>query len=467
MSRKIIKPELLGGFKDMLPKDALIQQKIIDTVRKVYESYGYLPLETPGMERLDVLTGGEKDFNKSIFVARIMRGVEDREVEDADWNEDFSLRFDLTVSLARVVAAYPNLSKPFKRYQLGKVWRGERSQAGRFREFFQLDFDIVGSHSINADIETINIMYECLKALGIPNFTVKFNTRKVLNGLAQAVGVKEKAKDLFRIIDKLDKVGAQGVKSELMRQPDNEYDESALAMTEADADRVLEFVSIKGEEPEQILARLDAFFASYDGDGKDGVAELRGIAQALDLLGVPRRHWKIDLSVARGLDYYTGPVFEAVLDDMSELGSVFGGGRFDGLTNRFIPDSNIPGVGASVGVDRLIVGMIKLGLVEVKESLTQVLVTIFDAKYEQESMLVASQLRRAGINTELYLGADRTLRAQFAYATKKGIPYVVILGEDEIKAGNVAVKDMAQRKQEVLTRDELVGKLIAKLANVA
>ena len=186
---------------------------------------------------------------------------------------------------------------------------------------------------------------------------------------------------------------------------------------------------------------------------------------ALDRLEIPRRHWKIDLSVARGLDYYCGPVFEAVLDDASELGSVLGGGRFDGLTNRFIADSNIAGVGASVGVDRLIVAMQKLGLIEAKDSLTDVLVTIFDVKFENESMQMAAYFRKAGIRTELYLGEDRTLRAQFAYATKKGIPFVVILGEEEINAGKVAIKDMAARKQEVLTKEEVLAKLVSSKAS--
>jgi histidyl-tRNA synthetase len=459
MARKTVKPELLGGFNDMLPREALIQQAIVDTVRKVYESFGFLPLETPAMERLEVLTGGEADLNKSIFVARIVRGAEDKEVTDADWNDDFALRFDLTVSLARVVAAYPDLAKPFKRYQLGKVWRGEKPQAGRFREFFQLDFDTIGSESINADIETINIMYECLKALAIANFTIRFNSRKILNGLAQAVGLQDKSKELFRIVDKLDKIGMEGVKKELMRQPDNEYDESALALSDTEADRILNFLAIKSEDPEQTLSKLDEFFADAVGEGQEGASELRNISTALNRLSIPRRNWKIDLSVARGLDYYTGPVFEAILDDLPEIGSVFSGGRFDGLTNRFISGSNIAGVGASVGVDRLIVAMQKLKLIDVKESLTDVLVTIFDSKFEFDSMAIAAELRKAGIRTEIYLGNDRTLRAQFAYAAKKGISYAVIIGEDEIKNGTVSFKDLTTRQQEVLTKEELIAKL--------
>ncbi|MFA5029930.1 MAG: histidine--tRNA ligase [Patescibacteria group bacterium] len=458
MSNKTVKPEILGGFRDMLPRDALMLQEIVDIVRRVYESFGFLPLETPCMERQEVLTGGDPHFNKTIFIARTLRGTEDRGVEES-WDNDFALRFDLTVSLARVVAAYPDLLKPFKRYQLGKVWRGESQQSGRFREFFQLDFDTIGSRSLNADIETIQVIYECLKELGIANFTIRFNTRKVLNGLAQVVQVGDRARNFFRILDKLDRIGADGVKADLMRQPDNEFDESAVALSESEADKVLGFLSIKDERPEDTLARLEEFFAGAQGDGQEGLAELRGIVEALDLLGIPRANWKLDLSVARGLDYYTGPVFETILNDYPELGSVVGGGRFDGLTNRFIPDSNIAGVGASVGVDRLIVGMQKLGLLKAKDSLTQVLVTIFDPKYERESRAMAAYLRRFGVRTELYLGEDRTLRAQFAYATKKGIPFVVVLGEEEIEADKVALKDMASRSQELLTREEVLAKL--------
>lgn len=457
-SKKTIKPEVLGGFKDMLPREALILQKIVDTVKIVYQSFGFLPLETPTMESLDVLTGGE-ETEKSIFVARILRGAEDKGVADAEWADNFALRFDLTVSLARVIAAYPDLPKPFKRYQLGRVFRGEKPQAGRFREFFQLDFDTIGADTINADIETIVVMYECLKALGINNFTVRFNTRKVLNGLAEVVGLQSKAKELLRIIDKLDKIKEAGVKAELMRQPDNEFDESALAMSETDAERILGFLRIKNDDPQQILAQLDEYFAGNNGECLEGVAELRNITKTLDALAIPRRNWKIDLSVARGLDYYTGPVFEAVLDDMPEIGSVFAGGRYDGLTNRFMPDSNIAGVGASIGVDRLIVAMQKLGLIEAKESLTEVLVTIFDPKFEGESMALAAELRQAGFTTELYLGNDRTMRAQFAYAAKKGILFAVIIGETESRDGVVALKDLTMRQQVVLTKDALFARL--------
>ncbi len=392
-------------------------------------------------------------------MARIVRGVEDKNVTDADWDQDYALRFDLTVSLARVVAAYPDLPKPFKRYQLGKVWRGERPQAGRYREFFQLDFDTIGSNSILSDVEVIQIMYAAMKSLGVENFTIRFNTRKVLNGLAEVVGCSDRAKEVFRIIDKLDKIGFDGIKKELQRQPDNEYDKTALALSDENVAKIIQFLEIKGDDPSELIQILEQLFSGQSGSGPEGVAELKQMSQMLDKLAIPRKNWRVDLSVARGLDYYTGPVFETYLDDLPELGSVFSGGRFDGLTNRFIADSNIAGVGASVGIDRLIVGMQKLGLIKSQESLTEVLVTIFDPSLQEISLQLANELRLQGFKTELYLGDDRTLRAQIAYAAKKVIPFVVIIGSEEAANNTVALKDMNARKQEILTKDGLFAKL--------
>lgn len=459
MAKKTVKPELIGGFRDMLPADALIFQEMTDKVKAVYKSFGFVPLETPCIENKDVLTGGDENFNKSIFVAKIIRGAEDKDVTDAEWDQDYALRFDLTVSLARVVAAYPDLPRPFKRYQLGKVWRGERPQAGRYREFFQLDFDTIGSNSILSDVEVIQVMYATMKALGVENFTIRFNTRKVLNGLAEAIGYSDKSKEVLRIIDKFDKIGFDGIRKELQRQPDNQYDETALAMSDEKVAKVVEFLEIKSDDSLELVAKLEQFFAGQEGSGPDGAEELKRMSQALIKMGIPTKNWRVDLSVARGLDYYTGPVFETYLDDLPEIGSVFSGGRFDGLTNRFIPDSNIAGVGASVGIDRLIVGMQKLGLLQSRESMTQVLVTIFDPSLQDISLQMANELRNAGFDTELYLGDDRTLRAQFAYAAKKAIPYAVVIGTEEAANNTFALKDMNARKQEVLTKDELFAKL--------
>ncbi|NCN07710.1 histidine--tRNA ligase [Candidatus Falkowbacteria bacterium] len=459
----IIKPELLGGFRDLLPAEALMTQKVVDTIRKVYESFGFVPLETPGMENRKVLLGNTDNFNKSIFLARIVRGIEDKKIANDSWDQDYTLRFDLTVPLARVIAAYPDLPKPFKRYQIGKVWRGERPQAGRYREFSQFDFDIIGSNSILADIEVIQVMYQSMKALGIDNFLIRFNTRKILNGLAEAVNCLDNSKELFRIIDKLDKIGLTGVKSELMRQPANEYDDTALAMTENKAEKVIAFLQIKSESSDDVLVKLQDFFGDSDDLGQSGLYELQKISKALTDLNIPQKNWKIDLSVARGLDYYTGPVFETTLTDIPEIGSVFSGGRFDGLTNRFIAGSNIAGVGASVGIDRLIVALQKLGLIDKRDSVTDVLVTIFDPELQKYSMDMVQELQQNGYNTELYLGDDYTFRAQFSYAAKKSIPFVVIIGPEEMASGKIQLKDMNARKQELLTKEECFANLKSSL----
>jgi len=457
MLNKTVKPELLGGFRDMLPREAILFQKIVAVIRKVYESFGFVPLETSGMEHWDVLTGGAENVEKSIFTARIVRGAEDKNVVDETLDQRYTLRFDLTVPLARVIAAYPDLPKPFKRYQIGRVWRGEKPQAGRFREFYQFDFDTIGSNSILADVEVIQVMYETMYALGIKNFLIRFNTRKLLNGLAELVNCGERASEMLRIIDKMDKIGMDGILAQLQRMADNEYDESALAFSAAQAATVQRFLSIRGDSVEDIIAQLKTLFAGKSATGDSGIAEIEAIVATLRALGIPETNWCFDLSVARGLDYYTGPVFETVLTDMPKLGSVFSGGRFDGLTNRFMPGSNIPGVGASVGVDRLLVGMQKLGLVTATETVTEALVTIFDQSNDElrkTSLQCCTKLRNGGIRTELYLGDDYTLRAQLAYAQKKNIPFVVIIGPDELQQNKVQLKDMAQRQQRVLTVSE-------------
>ncbi|MDP3997783.1 MAG: histidine--tRNA ligase [bacterium] len=459
-----VKPELVGGTRDLLPAEALAQNTVIARVRKVYESFGFVPLETPCLERWDVLTGGAPDFNKSLFRTTIVRGSEDAGIDAEELgSSDSTLRFDLTVPLARVVSAYPTLPRPFKRYQIGRVFRGERPQAGRFREFTQFDFDIVGSRSILADVEVIQVMYAAMRALGVEDFVIRFNTRKVLNGLADLVGCTN-AKELLRIIDKLDKKGFDGVAEALRRQPVNEFDDAALAFSDAQVDRVLGFLKLQGADTQTTLAGLkDLFVGTTSEAAVEGIKELTTIVEMLKALGIPQANWSVDLSVARGLDYYNGPVFETSLTDMPELGSVLSGGRFDGLMDRFVPGSNIAGVGASVGIDRMVIGLQKLGLLPSVNSVTQVLVTVFAEELRTVSLVLASELRDKGAKTEIYFGEDRTLRAQLAYATKQGIPYVVIAGPEEIEKGTVQLKDMSARKQEVLTRDACADTIMAKL----
>ncbi|MCX6712584.1 MAG: histidine--tRNA ligase [Candidatus Vogelbacteria bacterium] len=458
MTAKAIKPETLGGFLDFLPDEMIARQPVIEAIRRVYERFGFLPLDTPCMERPEVLLGDTTKFNKSVFTARVVRGIEDRDevgIEDAN----FMLRFDLTVPLARVVAAYPDLSKPFKRYQIGKVWRGERPQQGRYREFYQFDFDTIGSRSVLADAEVIQIMYTVMKELGLSRFLIRFSSRKILNGLAEVVGCGEKKTEFCRILDRLDRIGEEEVIKALTRPPDNTYDESALALGPAQADTVRRFLAI--DQSQGSMATLNAvslIFNSESPTGAAGILELSQIAKILETAKIPVENWQIDLSVARGLDYYTGPVFEAILLDAPEFGSVLSGGRFDGLSDRFMPGSDIPGVGASVGLDRLFAALRKLGLLKKARTLTTAFVTVFSNKEQEASVATAAKLREAGINTELYLG-DESLRAQVAYATRQEIPYMIILGPDEVANDRVMFKNMVKRKQEVLTFDECLDRL--------
>lgn len=462
MPKKTVKPEVLGGFIDTLPKDAISQNSLFDMIAKAYESFGFVPLDTPSMEKVEVLTGGDEDFDKSIFVAKIIRGAEDkRRDDDLGEGDNFGLRFDLTVPLARVFSAYPNrLPRPFKRYQIGKVFRGERQQRGRFREFYQCDFDIVGSDSVMADVEVVQVMEGVMRALGFSDFVIRFNSRNILNGLAEVLGCKDKSNEVFRIIDKLDKVGVEGVVTELKRQPDNKWDETALALSDQQVEKVKQFLAIESGDNDKVISSLEDFFQGQEGICQKGISELSEMIKILRTIGIDESHWSIDLSVARGLGYYTGPVFETVLTDMPELGSVFSGGRFDGLTNRFIPDSNVPAVGASVGLSRLMVAMKEKGLLPEKDSVTDVLVTVFPKPgSELISAKVAKELREAGFNVELYYGQDSSLRAQFVYTAKRSIPFAVVIGPDEAKEEKIQLKDMDKQKQETLTTEEAIAKL--------
>lgn len=465
MSQQLVKPELISGTRDLLPQDAILLQTMTDTIRRVYESFGFVPLETPCLERWGVLTGNDPDFNKSLFRATIVKGAEDRQVNDTELaTADAALRFDLTVALARVVSAYPHLPRPFKRYQIGRVFRGEPPQADRFREFTQFDFDIIGSSSIYSDVEVVQVIYATMQALGVPRFTIRFNTRRLLNGLAELVGCTAQAKHLFRTIDKVDRISVEGVLTELQREPDNQYDDAALALKGDQLARVREFLELRNVATTETLSRLSLLFAGDSSpSAAAGITEMTTMVELLHQLEIPENFWTLDLSVARGLDYYTGPVFETILDDKPSLGSVIAGGRFDGLTNRFIPDSNISGVGASVGVDRLINGLRDLKLLTGTNTVTQVLVTVFGPELRQQSLLFSQQLRLSGLNTELYLGEDPTLRAQMAYAAKQGIPFAVVIGPDEASQGVVQLKNMRQRSQELVSRDVCAEKIRSAL----
>lgn len=414
--QKRIKPELPGGFRDYRPREARMKQWILDTARESFERFGFEPIETSAVQKTEVLTGSESDSDKIIY--RLRPAQRGELIKEAGKDEN-SLRFDLTVPLARFIATNPDIPKPFKRYEIGRVWRGERQQAGRYREFTQADIDIVGSSSPDADAEVVAVIYTTLKSIGVGEFLIKINDRRVLNDLPKTAGFpEEKLWDALRIADKKDKIGEDGVKREL-----------SAAFDKA------------------VAAKIEKFFA--------GPLELPEMKTNLDALKIPPAAYRFDRSLVRGLSYYTGPIFEAILTDAPEIGSVFGGGRYDNLVMSFT-GQKIPAVGASLGVDRLIAALEKLGRIETPKTTAEVLILNLAPELKSEYMKFARELRGAGINTSLYLGQDSIFKAQLAYAVKKEIPYVIIYGSEEKKKGVVAVKNLQTEKQDEIAKEKIV-----------
>lgn len=444
---ELVKPEIPGGFKDYLPKEQIPRIKILRIIEEVYQLFGFLPLDTPEVEKWSVLTGNQPTD------MRIYRVGLSGEAMDA--KESLALRFDLTVPLARVVAAYgKDLVKPFKRYQLGRVFRGESSQRGRFNGFYQFDIDIVYSSSMLADAEIIAIIWTTLQALEIHNILIRVNNRKILNGLAEVVGINHKATAFFQVLDKLESIGIDGVITELARKPDNEFDETALALNHDQISQVEEFLVLSGSsEP---LIAVEKFFNTRTAVGTEGVVEMYQVVRLTNELNVPQEKIKVDLSVARGLSYYTGPVFETTLLDLPDIGSIFSGGRFDGLVGRFSRTS-VPATGASIGVDRLFEALRELGLLsKFASGITKVLVSVFDPKYTTEYLRTTTELRESGIETEIYLGNERSLKAQIAYALKQDIPFLVIAGPDEFQNKVWQVKNLRTRQQVTVPWSDVV-----------
>lgn len=414
-----IRPVLASGFRDYLPEDMIARQKMLDTIRAVFEAFGFAPLETPTIEREEILTGGDPNFSKEIF--RLASNKKDKELSD------LALRFDLTVPLARVVAANQNLSRPFKRYQIGQTFRGERAQFGRYKEFIQCDADIVGSESPMADAEIISLVYEVLKALGTPTFIIKINSRKFLTILMEKSGIAEnKYSDVLRSVDKLGKIGWDGVQKELSK-----------------------LIAKEG---------FDSLKSLIESSKEDDFDEFRMLKNNLNSLNVPQTSWRIDPTLVRGQSYYTGVIFEVFLKDMPEIGSIFGGGRYDGLVEKFSKD-RVPAVGASIGVDRLFAALDKLGKINKKSKIADVLVLNFTEAAIGKVQEISSMLRRENMKTELYLGKEKMMQGQLAYAVKNEYPVVIIIGEKELGAGVVQIKDMSGRTQNETAIKNLVGKV--------
>jgi histidyl-tRNA synthetase len=439
-----------AGFRDYTPGEVAARQRMIRTIQRTYERFGFDPLETPAIEFMDTLLGPPSDTDeesaKMLFQARRLRG---RDVAGGEDTEELGLRFDLTVPLARYVASHSGqLPRPFKRYQVGPVWRGERPQKGRFCEFLQFDLDTVGTQDLYADAEVLWGVHDALSDLGVTDFIIRVNNRKILNGLpAVAAFDPSKLVDVIRVIDKVDKVGADAVIDELCRA-----DKGGLGLSAESGEAIRAFMNIGGA-PDEALARVEALCGGQ-GVMAEGARELREIAAHLNAAGVPPTRWRIDLSIARGLGYYTGPVFETTLLDLPQIGSVCSGGRYDGLVSRFSSDA-APAVGASIGVDRLFAALKELGRLHTPPTCVEVLVTTMEKDRRADYIALVAELRAGGVNAALYQGDDQAFRAQMAEATRREVPVVLICGGRELRDGVVTLKDMRARTQTTVPRADL------------
>mgnify|MGYP001593665057 CR=1 FL=1 len=438
---KRVKPDLPGGFRDFAPAEAIIKQRLLEKVRKTFEEFGFDPLETPAVEKTEILRGGEENSEQLIFTLNPAKrgGTELKDLK----KDQLSLRFDLTVPLARFLAANPELPRPFRRYQIGRVWRGERQQAGRFREFTQADIDIVGSSSPEADAEIIYVVYQLFKSLGLNRFLIKVNNRKILNCLPSWAGFPEKKLfDVLRVIDKKDKIGEQTVKKELVR----------IVKKQA-AERLFSFLKTEGDVKTKLFRVKEDF--KNCAPAQEGIKELVEIIRLFEAMKMDRENWELDFSIVRGLGYYTGTIFETTLLAAPEFGSVASGGRYDKLMMPFTGEK-LPAVGISIGVDRLLASLEKMELLKKKPTKVKVLVLNLSPELRTDYYSFAGVLRGAGIPTEIYFGDDRTFQAQLAYAVKKEIPYVLIYGDSEKQKNAVTIKNMSAREQKEIPKTNIL-----------
>jgi histidyl-tRNA synthetase len=422
----------------------LARQSMIDTIRRVYELYGFVPLSTPAIEFLDVLSGSAgQEAQSSIF-----------RVTNPE-NEALGLRFDLTVPLARVIAQYKELPRPFRRYQVSPVWRADKPDKGRFREFTQFDLDSVGTESEVADTEVIAGMCDTLSALNVGRYLVRFSSRAILNLLLDFAGISaEQGVDVFRVLDKLDKVGLDKVSRELMNGYKDESGDTirGVGLSADQVDRIKRFLDIKSDSRRDVVSSVRELFAGLEHAAAQ-IDVVEKISNHLYNLGYDDDRVSLDLSIARGLAYYTGPVFEAILLDAPQFGSIFGGGRYDGLVMRFLGEP-IPAVGASIGVDRLLAALAHLGRVDTRKATARVLVTNMDRAMTDDYLQLTWELRRANIPTEFYIGTAKRLGKQLEYADQYDIPLAILCGSNEKAQGVVTVKNMAAGRAKASLLDD-------------
>ncbi len=440
---------------ELLPREQIAFQRMLDTIRRNYERFGFLPVETPVFELSETLltkSGGETE--RQVYFVQSTGAL----AKEGEGLPELALRFDLTVPLARYVAEHEHeLTFPFRRYQIQRVYRGERAQRGRFREFYQCDIDVIGKDalSVRFDAEILAVIHAVFSDLGIGDFTIQLNNRKLMRGFFEAQGVTDGEQQalVLREVDKLDKRGADYVRETLTGE--------GFGMSAEAVDRILDFVAVRSTGHADALARLDAL-----GQGSDtfeqGIAELREVLELVKALGVPESAYCLNFSIARGLDYYTGTVYETQLDGYPQIGSICSGGRYEDLASHYTK-SKLPGVGISIGLTRLFWQLREAGLIAgVDESSVQALVALMDEAQLAEALDIARRLRAAGINTEVQMEA-RKLAKQFQYASRAGIRFVVLAGEDELARGAVTVKDLAREQQFEVKREELASSLKVEL----
>jgi histidyl-tRNA synthetase len=435
-----IEPRTLKGFRDHLPASMMAREAIMETARRVYRSYGFRPIDTPALEYLEILTGkGGEETDKQLYKFQDHGGR---------W---VGMRFDLTVPLARFVAQHAaELGTPFKRYHIATVWRGENTQHGRFREFMQCDFDTIGTRSIASDTETVLVIHDLLLALGFEQFTIRVNHRQVLRGLLEQLSIADRSGAVLRALDKLAKVGRDKVEAELVE---------GAGIGREQAVQVLNLASLSGSN-EQILSDLAPFIHGSEA-GERGVGDLAELVKAAGAAGVPPGRLDLDVGIARGLDYYTGVVFETFLRPLPQIGSVCSGGRYDDLAGLYT-NLELPGVGASLGVDRLLEAMRDLGMVKEVSTPAPVFIPLFEAARLGDYLALASKLRKAGFGVEVYSDPKR-LGQQLKYADRQGFRAALIIGGDEWAAETCQVKNLASGESRTVSIRDGIGELELEL----
>jgi histidyl-tRNA synthetase len=436
MSKPVIKPQTLKGFRDYLPGPMIAREHLIDTARRVYRGFGFSPIDTPALEYSEILLGkGGDETDKQLF----------RFTDQGE--RDVAMRFDLTVPLARFAAQHlQEIGTPFKRYHIATVWRAEKPQKGRFREFIQCDFDTLGTDSNIADAETLLVIHDLMQRLGFSKFTIRINNRLVLNGLLEHLGLTGQTVGVLRALDKLPKIGREAVIAEMTEK---------VGTSATQADSVLKMTELTGSSAD-VLSQVETMLAGNE-QGLAGVCKLRELFAWSAAAGVSEERVALDLSIARGLDYYTGTIYETFLNDLPGIGSVCSGGRYDNLAGLFT-SQKLPGVGASLGLDRLLAAMEELGMLAAASTPAPVLILLFDAAHTGDYLRIARNLRAAGIDTEVFCDA-RNIGKQLSYASRKGFKAAVIAGQTEFEQGTFQVKDLQAGQQTTVTEADLVGEL--------